>query len=106
MDSLSLLTINTNGCRKTEKLFKLFEYLKLQSADIYFLQETHTLCTDESCWYGTWRGRILFSYYQSNSCGVAIMMRQNINFSVIFTKTVIAGRCLHITVKIQNSVYE
>ena len=82
MGRLSFLSINVNGCRGVEKRFKLIEYLKAIPSDIIFLQETHSLEQDETFWKRAWRGKLLFSHFLSNSCGVAILIRPNMSFDL------------------------
>ena len=40
-NKLNITTLNVNGIRQTDKLNRVFEWLKLHKVDIGFLQETH-----------------------------------------------------------------
>ena len=51
MANLKKITLNINGRKDGLKRFELFEYLKNQKADIFCLQESHTLESDEHLWH-------------------------------------------------------
>ena len=106
MGKLSFLTINVKGCRGVEKRFKLIEYLKTIPSDIIFLQEMHSLEQDETFWKRAWRGKLFFSHLLSNSCGVAILIRPNMNFDLRFVKHIVKGRCIHLCIAIKDIVYD
>ena len=106
MGKLSFLTINVNGCRGVEKRFKLIEYLKTIPSVIIFLQETHSLEQDETFWKRAWRGKLIFSHFLSNSCGVAILIRPNMSFDLRFVKHIVKGRCIHLCIAIKDVVYD
>ena len=107
MGKLSFLTINVNGCRGVEKRFKLIEYLKAIPSDIVFLQERHSLEQDETFWKRAWGGgRIFFSHFLSNSCGVAILIRPNMSFDLRFVKHIVKGKCIHLCIAIKDVVYD
>ena len=50
-----------------------------KKADISFLQETHSRKELEKQWMNEWDGKIFLSHASPNSCGVAVLIRNNFN---------------------------
>ena len=72
MANLKIVTLNINGRKDGLKRFQLFEYLKERNADMYCLQECHTLESDEQLWRLVWRGKCYFSHLSASCAGVTI----------------------------------
>lgn len=103
MASLSIVTLNTRGCRDSFKRFRIFNELRKDLfADIVFLQDTHTIQPDESLWRLIWRGQAVFSHFNTNTAGVAIIFKPKLNVNIIETITVAQGRILHVTANIHG----
>ena len=74
--AVKIVTLNVNGLRSSNdplKRRKMFKWLKINSFDIIFLQETHSDPTIEKIWQREWGGRALFSHGEIRSRGVAIL---------------------------------
>ena len=76
VDKIKIVSLNVCGLQNDKKRRNVFAYLKLMSADIYMLQETH--CTPEvaRCWQTEWGSTILNAYGTSSSCGCSIMFNR------------------------------
>jgi exonuclease III len=99
--SFSVVSLNTRGCRDSAKRFRIIESLKNeQAADIVFLQDIHTLPSDEAVWNLIWRGEIEFSHLNSNTAGLAIAFSNKLDVKVECKTIVLPGRILHLTVEI------
>ena len=73
------ISLNVNGLGMVNsgmpKRRKVFTWLKRQQADIFFLQETHSVPNDETFWLSEWGGLGFFSHGDDKSRGVAILIR-------------------------------
>jgi len=81
--SYQISTLNVNGLRENSKRQKLFNHFKCHSHDIIFLQETH--CKDESeslKWGKEWGGESIWNNGSSQSRGVAILFKKNLDVDV------------------------
>jgi exonuclease III len=104
MTSIATLTWNVHGCRDSLKRCQLFEFLKINhQSDFYFLQETHTISSDEAAWQLVWRAPVFFSHESTHSAGVAILINPNKVFKVIGVDNVVPGKLLHIHADIDGS---
>ena len=74
MANLKILTLNINGRKDGLKRFESFEYLKNQKADIFCLQEPHTLESDEHLWHLIWRGKCYFCHLTASCGGVSFLL--------------------------------
>lgn len=74
---------NINGCRNPAKRRKILAYLKTNQTDIIFLQETHLNEGEESKFKMGWVGHIFHSSHSSARNGVIILIKKNIQFSLI-----------------------
>ena len=73
-DNLKFISNNVKGIQKSEKIIKIFEYLKnsIFPSGFVFLQETHSSVDDEKRWCNELNGSLYFSHGKTNSGGVAI----------------------------------
>ena len=71
-DNLKFISNNVKGIQKSEKIIKIFEYLKksMTPNGFIFLQETHSSLDDEKRWWDEFNGNLYFSHGKTNSCGV------------------------------------
>ena len=90
MTKFDLLTVNTFNCRGIRcerKRSVVFNWLKHSNSGIIFLQETHSVNTDEDQWKKEWSGEIFFSHGTSNSKGVAILIPSKLGLEVKISKS-------------------
>lgn len=62
---------------------KIFNHLHERRFDVILLQETHSTADIENFWKAEWGGTIIYSHGTSNSKGVAILIKKNLNAKVL-----------------------
>ena len=78
-------SMNARGLGDDKKRVQVFSWLHNKSADIFFLQETHSIVASENKWKDDWgNNNVFFSHGTSNAKGVAILFTDN--FDVVITK--------------------
>ena len=92
--SLKLCTLNTKGLNDRNKREQLIMWMKKKSFDIIFLQEIHYKHSKEnnSKWSNSWNGQMFLSGESSNSCGVGILIANDINIKIVEYKNCVIGR--------------
>ena len=75
-----LLSLNVRGIRSPEKRKGLFIWLNKQKADIIYLQETYSSEEIENTWRTQWNGKMFFAHGTNHSCGVMILVRNDLEF--------------------------
>ena len=85
----NFISNNVKGIKACQKRLKLFEYHycknNINGNGFTFLQETHSLSSDELKWKDEFGGTLFFSHGKSNSCRVAIGYCGTENFKVVNT---------------------
>ena len=97
-------SFNSRGLRDKTKRQQIFHWLKTSYFGITFLQETHSIETDENTWKSEWGGKIFYSNGTSNSRGVAILIPDSlaIDIKIISECKDQTGRILVIDCKIEG----
>ena len=72
--------MNVRGIRSPTKRKALFCWLSERKYDIVFLQETYSSIDIESVWRTQWQGKLYFSHGSNHSCGVLILVRDDLDF--------------------------
>ena len=102
------ISLNVNGLRMVNsgmpKRRKVFTWLKRQQADIFFLQETHSVPNDETFWLSEWGGLGFFSHGDDKSRGVAILIRPGFPIDVEQVQSSENGRFLVLKAKIREQL--
>ena len=70
------MSLNAGGMRSDIKRKKVWRYINSHSADIGFLQETHSCQKDNSLWSNESGMKCLFANGSSQTCGVAIVFKK------------------------------
>lgn len=102
MASLSIGSLNVNGCRSVRKRFALFNFLTLKKTGVIFLQETHTDKYNQPEWLSEWKGQVFLNHGSNVSAGVAILISaklQGQDFSMI---DIIPGRMQQVDIILQG----
>ena len=86
MDTINLLSLNTQGLADYKKRRDVFQYLKQKNPSIVMLQDTHFRKSIENQIRTEWGFECYFASHNSQSRGVAILMNNTFQFSV--TKTI------------------
>ena len=102
---LHICSINTNGLQQPEKRQRLIEWSKQQQCNILLMQETHFSQNIENKLIQDFEGSLYQSNGTSNSRGVAIWIKKNVEFKLIDEYKDNEGRLLLINVEINNAIY-
>ena len=81
-DCLKILTVNCQGLGDYKKRRDVLNYLHKKNCNIYFLQDTHFTTDEEKIIISQWGYKGIFSSYESNSRGVAILFKNNFDFQI------------------------
>jgi len=71
--------------------------------NIYCLQETHSSADDEAIWLAEWSYQVIFSHGLTHSAGVAIMFKNNFEFTIHHVETDPIGRFIIIDITAENN---
>ena len=102
---VKLLSLNVRGLRNPTKRREIFRWLKrFHDGDncFVFLQETHSISTDEFIWQREWGSKIIFSHGTNLSKGVAICFPQKYNYELPFENSDTEGRKVIVTIQDDN----
>ena len=102
---LHICSINTNGLQQSEKRQRLIEWSKQQQCNILLMQETHFSQNIENKLIQDFKGSLYQSNGTSNSRGVTIWIKKNVEFKLIDEYKDNEGRLLLINVEINNAIY-
>lgn len=102
MPKLKLCSFNVRGINDKKKRCDVFAWLKRKHCDIYLLQETHSTKEIENSWQSEWGYKMFSSSHSSKSRGVAILLNNTFQFSVIKTITDSEGRFVLIKLLIND----
>lgn len=101
----SLLSLNVRGLNNEIKRKALFDWLRNQSAQIIFLQETYSTQALESKWEQEWEGKIIFAHGTNHSKGTAILFKRGVAVEIIDEEIDTYGRFVFLKVTIENGVF-
>ena len=76
------ILLNVRGIRSFERRKTILNWLNNQKADICFLQETYSTKELENQWRSQWSGELYFSHPSSCSRGLAIRVRDTLDFEL------------------------
>ena len=97
--------MNVRGLSNFKKRRSVFAWCRKQSANIIFLQETHSTSDKEKQWKAEWGAPLEFAHGSSNSRGVGILLRNG--FDCVIKRKFIdpAGRYIGIETQINDESY-
>ena len=96
-------TFNVNGLNADAKRKTIFNYLKQKNFEIILLQETHSTEKVEKLWEMEWGNKIEWLHGTNRSKGLAILLKNNLNYDLIKTYQDPHGRFLFLEIKVKNS---
>ena len=83
MDKSGLYSMNVRGLANKSKRIQIFEWLRNKSAEIFFLQETHSSIDSKHVWKDEWgTGNLCFSHGTSNSRGVCVLIKDHCDITI------------------------
>ena len=104
MLTIKISSLNVRGIRDTTKRRKIFNYLHHEKDDVIMLQETHSCKKDAKYWRSELGGNIYFEHGETNSKGVAIAFRRELNVK-LHNVVKREGRCIILEVNIDGIEY-
>ena len=79
-DQITIGSYNCSGLSNSTKRHTVFSWLKNKNLQIYYLQETHSLPSDEEKWREEWDGPIIFCHGSRRSKGLMILFKKQLHF--------------------------
>ena len=109
-DTTNNITINSFNCRGIRNAVKrnnILNWLKTYHHGICFLQETHSVESDELKWEKEWGGEIFYSHGEFNARGTAILIPSKLseNFEYVNGHKDDHGRLIILNCKIEDSKF-
>ena len=100
-----LLSLNVRGISNFKKTKTIFTWCRKQKADFIFLQETHSKIDLEKCWRNEWGGEIIMAHGSSNSRGVAILVKKDVDCTIHSKLLDPLGQFVIIKAEIRDKMY-
>ena len=104
MANIEIISVNCQGLHDKNKRFDVLSYLKNMNYDIYCLQDTHFTEKLENEIQNFWGSNCLFSSYNSNSRGVAILFNKNLDYKILKHKIDSNGNILTVQLQIDSYI--
>ena len=82
MDKIKIVSLNCQGIGCPKKRRDVFNYIRSKNPSIVCLQDTHFTSSIENLIESEWGYTTIFSSYQSNKRGVAILFKNNFEFII------------------------
>ena len=93
------------GLSNFRKRRTIFLWCRKRKADLFFLQETHSIAAKENQWRNEWGAEMISCQGSSNSRGVAILFKNGIDCSINHKIVDPEGRYIILKACIQDKVY-
>ena len=101
---LKFISLNVKGLRDNFKREMIFQWIRQESTDICFLQETHCYSeNDVKEWSNQWAGKAYWSPGTNNSKGVGILFKEKLDIDVSNIKCDKDGRYLSVFITIDDA---
>ena len=94
ISSSNIKSLNVNSIGKNPKRFQVFSFLKRKDADIFILTDTRLNPVVENAVKAEWGGPAYFSSFNSQSRGVAILLKKNLPINVVNISKDVNGNLL------------
>jgi hypothetical protein len=92
LKSIKITSFNARGLKNKVKRQRVLNFLKSRHPGILFLQETYSTSGDEIIWKTEWKGEIIMSHGTNHSKGVAILIPEQVDYSITNTEVDPQGR--------------
>lgn len=102
---LRFISLNVKGISNFKKRRAIFTWCRKRNADITFLQETHSTLQTMLQWKNEWGAKLINSHGSSNSRGVAIMIKNNLDCTIHHTVLDPMGRYIILKADIKDTTY-
>lgn len=100
LDQITIGSYNCSGLADFKKRLTVFSWLKEKNHQIFCLQETHSIISDEAQWRDEWEGPIFFSHGSRRSKGVMILFKKQLDFMMISSQTDNHGRWIILNINV------
>ena len=101
---LHICSLNCKGLQQSEKRKRLIEWSNQQKCDLLLMQETHFTNDMLNKLNNEFNGKMFVSIGSSNSRGVAIWLKNNLNYKLIDEFTDSEGRLLLLNIEINENI--
>ena len=98
--NFKLISLNVRGIRSFEKRKAAFNWLYKSQVDICFLQETYSTPEVVNVWKKQWKGDTFFSHGSCHSKGTMILIKEQLDFKLISSKSDPLGRYIFLEAEI------
>ena len=105
MTDLKIISMNCRGLAQQHKRRDVLNYLKNQSADIIFLQETHMTVPLIPYFDSLWEGKCYHSVKTAKSRGTATLMKGSLSYELISQHCSEEGNLVILACKINNNKF-
>ena len=92
------------GLRNQDKRRELFYYFK-EKADILCVQESHSVKEDEHIWENEFKGTLKFAHGQTDSRGVFVAIKKNVNCEITQSIADSQGRYIIVQIKVGEEYF-
>ena len=82
MEKISIVSLNAHGLGDSSKRRDVFHYLQNKNYSIVCLQDTHFTKNIENIICAEWGYKVCYSFFRSNSRGVAILFKNKFEFKI------------------------
>ena len=105
MAKLKIISYNAQGLKGSWKRKKVLNWIVKEQFDFLCIQESHIESYSIADWKRDWKGDIFYSAGSNNSRGVCILIRQDLEYTLISDYKDSNGRWLILVLKIDNIDY-
>lgn len=105
MGEVRVASLNVNGARERSKRFAVFETIRQNKFDVFFMQETHSDTSNVADWAQGFDGLSILSHGTSNSGGVAILFSKPFIPITHQVDEIIKGRLLKVRAQFENHFF-
>ena len=104
--SIKLLSANCQGLGNIDKRMDVLKYLEQLNCDVVCLQDTHWTEKDSKRLRNLWPGEIILNGFKSNSRGVAILMKDTFEYSILDIFSDNCGNLLTVDLKTNDMSFK
>ena len=97
--------MNVRGLAREIKRRDIFNWLKRKQFAVYCLQDIHISSKNERAFFKDWDGEAYISSASSESRGVAILIKKNLDYKILNEEKDNCGKLLMIEMQIQNFTF-
>ena len=102
---IHICSLNCQGLGVKEKRLRLYQWMKNKKCNIFYLQESHFTNSSTESLQHEFKGEMLHSYGNSQSRGVSIFIKDNLNCKLLDSFNDNDGRLLIVNVEIDDNLY-